>query len=145
MKNTIFPLLALTLFSLSSCEKDPPPLELERFDVRWYDDDASGTQTVGDALTFDITVNTTDNDPDDQYITEWDFSYYVNGSYAGLLQGDERTHTNSMHFEAEIFIANLDLPGPGSLEKGDVVEFRLWCIDNFGTEVEQFHRFVLEQ
>lgn len=144
MKKTIIPLLALVLISLTACEKDPPPLDLQRFDVRWFDDDNSGTQTAGDALAFDINVNTTDSDPDDQYITEWEFSYTVNGHFGGILEGAENTRTNSLFFDGEIFLDNLDLPGPGSLGKGDVVEFRLWCIDNYGTQLEQFHRYVLE-
>lgn len=144
MKKTIIPLLALALLTLASCEKDPPPLDLERFDVRWYDDDGSKTQTAADALGFDIQVNTTDSDPDDQYITEWEFSYTVNNHFGGILQGDEHSRTNSLQFEGEVRIGNLTLPGPGSLGEGDVVEFRLWCIDNYGTQVEQFHRFVLE-
>jgi hypothetical protein len=145
MKKTILPLLALTLIVLSSCEKDPPPLDLERFDVRWYDDDNSATQTLGDALGFDIVVNTTDPDPDDQFITEWEFSYSVNNQYAGLLQSAENVRTNSLFLTADVYLDNLALPGPGTLEKGDVVEFRLWCSDNFGTQIEQFHRFVLEE
>ncbi len=145
MKKTIIPLLALALLSLTACEKDPPPLDLERFDVRWYDDDNSGTQTINDALGFDIKINTTDSDPDDQFIREWEFSYFVNDNFGGLLHGDENTHINSLMFEGDVYIGNLSLPGPGSLKKGDVVEFRLWCIDNFGTQMEQFHRFVLEQ
>lgn len=145
MKNLILPLLAIALFTFASCDKDPLPLDLEKFDVRWYDDDNSGTQTAGDALVFETKINTTDPDPDDQYITEWDFSYFVNDNFAGVLQGDENTRTNSLQFNGEIFIGNLNLPGPGVLEKGDVIEFRLWCIDNFGTQVEQFHRFVLEE
>jgi hypothetical protein len=145
MKNKILPLLALSLLTLASCEKDPPPLELERFDVRWYDDDNTFNQSIGDALTFDITVNTTDNDPDDQFIREWEFSYTVNGQFAGILQGDENMRSNTLHFDGEIFIKNLTLPGPGTFKKGDAIEFRLWCIDNFGTQVQQYHRFVLEQ
>lgn len=144
MKNKFLPLLALAILALAACKKDPLPLDLEKFDVRWYDDDNSGTQTVGDALGFEIIVNTTDSDPDDQYITEWDFSYFVNDNFAGVLQGAENTHTNTLQFNGEIYIDNLSLPGPGVLGKGDVVEFRLWCIDNFGTQVEQFYRFVLE-
>lgn len=145
MKNPIFLLLTLALISLTACEKDPPPLELERFDVRWYDDDNSGTQTVDDALSFDINVNTTDPDPDDQFITEWEFSYFVNDEFGGILQGAENVSINSLLFDGEIYIANLSMPGPGILNKGDVVEFRLWCIDNYGTQVEQFHRYVIEE
>jgi hypothetical protein len=145
MKQTILPLLAFVTFALTSCERDPLPLDLAQFDVRWYDDDGTSTQTLGDALVFDIIVNTTDNDPDDQFITEWEFSYTVNNKFGGILQGDENTRTNSLTFEGEVFIQNLTLPGPGSLEDGDVVEFRLWCIDNCGTQVEQFHRYVIEE
>ncbi len=145
MKNTIFPLLAFTLLFLSSCEKDPTPLDLARFDVRWHDDDGTLNQSIGDALEFNITVNITDNDPDDQYIREWEFSYTVNGQFAGILQGDENMRSNTLNFEGEVFIDNLALPGPGTLKKGDAIEFRLWCIDNYGTEVQQYHRFVLEQ
>ncbi|MCB0524741.1 MAG: hypothetical protein R3A50_01145 [Saprospiraceae bacterium] len=144
MKSTILPLLAFGLLIFSACEKDPPPLDLERFDVRWYDDDNSGTQSIGDALAFEINVNTTDSDPNDQYITEWDFSYFVNNNFAGVLLGDEHAHTNTLSLDLEVFIDNLTLPGPGVLGKGDVVEFRLWCIDNFGTQFEQIHRYVLE-
>lgn len=145
MKNPIFLLLSLALLSLSACKKDPPPLELERFDVRWYDDDNSGTQTLGDALAFDFAVNTTDSDPDDQYIVEWDVSYFVNDNFSGILQGKENTSINTLLFTAEVQIGNLPLPGPGTLEKGDAIEFRLWCIDNYGTQVEQSHRYVIEE
>ena len=145
MKNSIFLLLALALISLSACESDPPPLDLDRFDVRWYDDDNSGTQTLGDALAFDIAVNTTDSDPDDQYMTEWDFSYFVNDQFGGVIQGDEQVSINTLLFDGEVRISQLNLPGPGTLGKGDVIEFRLWCIDNYGTEVEQYHRFVIEE
>jgi hypothetical protein len=145
MKNIILLLPALMLVVLSSCEKDPPPLDLERFDVRWYDDDGSETQNIEDALGFDIVINTTDPDPDDQFITEWEFSYTVNNQFGGILQGDEGIHSNTLSFRADVLMNNLPNPGPGILEEGDVVEFRLWCIDNFGTEIQQFHRFVLEE
>lgn len=144
MKKTIFLLPVLALISLTACKKDPPPLDLERFDVRWYDDDNTGTQTLGDALAFDIKVNSTSNDADYQYITQWEFSYYVNGNFGGILQSDEHANTNTLLFDAEIIIENLALPGPGILGPGDVVEFRLWCRDNHGTELEQRHRYVLE-
>ena len=145
MKNTTLPLLALFLIALSSCKKDPPPINLERFQVMWYDDDNSKTQNVKDALGFDIQITTTEPDPDDQFITEWEFSYSVNNKFAGILEGDEGLHSNSIVFEGEVHIENLPLPGPGNLEEGDVVEFRLWCIDNYGTQEEQFHRFVIEE
>lgn len=146
MKNTSFSLLAIAaLFTFSSCEKDPYPLDLQTFDVRWFDDDGSKTQTVGDALTFGVQVNSTDPNSDDQFITEWDFSYSVNGDYGGLLRGDDYIETNSLYFDAEVFIGNLALPGPGGLQKGDVVEFRLWARDNHGTELERTHRYVIEE
>lgn len=146
MKKTIFPLLALaTLLSLSSCDQDPYPLDLHTFDVRWYDDDNSGTQTVGDVLTFGVQINSTDPDSDDQFITEWDFSYFVNNNFGGILRGDDYIQTNSLFFDAEILIDQLALPGPGGLEQGDVIEFRLWARDNHGTELERIHRYVIEE
>jgi len=143
MKNILFLLLASVLL-LTSCEKDPYVLSLDTFDVRWFDDDHSGTQTPGDALQFQVHINTTDPDADNQFITEWEFSYTVNDHFAGILDGDENISSNSLHFDAEVFIDQLNFPGPGSFQPGDVVEFRVWAIDNHGTELEQFHRFVLE-
>ncbi len=146
MKKTTFLLLGLAAMLLfSSCEEDPYPLELQTFDVRWYDDDFSGTQTIGDALTFGVQVNSTDPDSDDQYITEWDFTYYINNVYGGILRGDDYIQTNSLFFDAEILIGNLALPGHGGLQQGDVVSFRLWARDNHGTELEREHRFVIEE
>lgn len=145
MKNKILLCLAIATLFISSCQDDPYPLELQTFDVRWFDDDLSGSQTVGDALTFGVQINSTDPDSDDQFVTEWDFTYYVNGTYGGLLRGDDYIQTNSLFFDAEIFIDNLALPGPGGLAKGDVVEFRVWARDNHGTELEQTHRYVIEQ
>jgi len=146
MKNTTIFLLAVAgLLLFSSCDEDPYPLELQTFDVRWFDDDNSGTQTVGDALTFGVQINSTDLDSDDQFITEWDFSYFVNDNFGGILRGDDFIETNSLYFDAEVFIANLALPGPGGLVQGDVVEFRLWARDNRGTELERIHRYVIEE
>ncbi len=144
MKNFLFLFLTGLLFLNTSCEKDPYAIDLDRFDVRWFDDDQSGTQTPGDALEFAVQINTTDPDHDDQFITEWEFSYRVNGHFAGVLQGDENANSNGVTLDAEVFIDELTLPGPGTLQPGDVIEFRLWAIDNHGTEVEQLHRFVLE-
>ena len=144
MKNFRFLLLASVLLLTTSCEKDPYALSLDNFDVRWFDDDHSGTQTPGDALQFQVEINTTDPDQEDQYITEWEFSYTVNGHFAGVLDGAENSRTNRLHFDAEVFMDQLILPGPGSLLPGDVIEFRLWARDNYSIEVEQFHRFVLE-
>ena len=144
MKKIFLLVLLATVFLGAGCDDDPDPLSLDRFDVRWYDDDQSGTQTTGDALQFIVQISTTDPDPDDQYITEWEFSYTVNGAFGGVLQGDEGINSNTVNLDAEIFIDNLALPGPGQLEPGDVVEFRLWAIDNYGSQVEQFHRYVLE-
>lgn len=146
MKNTSILLLAIiALLSFSACDEDPFPLELQTFDVRWYDDDQSGSQTVGDALTFGVQINSTDPDSDDQFITEWEFSYYVNDTFGGVLRGDDHIGTNSLFFDAEVLIGNLVLPGPGTLEAGDVIEFRLWAIDNHGTELEHAHRYVIEE
>lgn len=145
MKKTILPLLAFVALSFFSCKDDPYPLELQIFDVRWYDDDFSHTQTVEDALTFGVQINSTDPDSDSQYITEWEFSYYVNDHFGGVLRGDDHIQTNSLFFDAEVIIKNLVLPGPGVLGQGDVVEFRLWAIDNHGTQLERTHRFVIEE
>lgn len=145
MKKTMLPLLFAALLGFSACDNDPLPLELETFDVRWYDDDQSGTQTVDDALTFSIRINTTDSDASDQFITEWDFSYFVNENFGGILRGDEYTETNSLFFDAEVVIKNLLIPGAGTLKKGDVIEFRLWARDNHGTELERLHRYVIEE
>lgn len=145
MKKAIFPLLATAALLFTSCEKDPYPLDLHTFDVRWYDDDHSGTQTAGDALTFDIEINSTAPDSDDQYVTEWEFSYSVNGKFVGVLRGDDHIQTNSVTFDAEIVLNNLALPFNGPLIKGDVVEFRLWARDNRGTELERLHRYVVEE
>ncbi len=142
MKNTFFLLVLCLQCVTTGCEKDPYALDLDRFDVRWFDDDHSGTQTPGDALQFLVQINTTD--PDDQFITEWEFSYTVNGHFVGILQGDERTNSNGVTLDAEVLIDELALPGSGTLQPGDVVEFRVWATDNHGIEVEQFHRFVLE-
>lgn len=139
----LLPAFSLML-TLTSCDEDPSPLVLRNFDVRWYDDDNSGTQTAGDALTFNIEVSTTDDDPDDQVITEWNFSYTVNGKFGDVLQGDD-DNSNTVGFDAEVFMDRLDTPNNQKLRGGDVVEFRLWAIDNFGSEVEQYHRYVLEE
>lgn len=144
MKKTLFLLLLAAILFTPACDDDPDPLSLDRFDVRWFDDDQSGTQTPGDALQFLIQVSTTDPDADDQFITEWEFTYTVNGIFGGILQGDEGLRSNTINLDAEVFIGNLWVPGPGQLQPGDVVEFRLWVIDNRGMQVEQFHRFILE-
>ena len=112
--------------------------------MHWFDDDNSGTQTPGDALQFLISISTTDPDAGDQFITEWEFSYTVNDVFGGILQGDEGIRSNTVNLDAEVAIDNLNAPGPGQFEPGDVIEFRLWAIDNYGTQVEQYHRFVLE-
>lgn len=144
MKTTTFLFLLTAALLATSCERDPYPLSLDRFDVRWFDDDQSGTQTPGDALQFLVQISTTDPDADDQYITEWEFSYAVNGAFGGILQGDENNRSNTVNLDAEVFIDNLWVPGPGQLQPGDVIEFRLWAIDNWGTQLEQTHRYVLE-
>jgi hypothetical protein len=144
MKKSILALAAFAIFALTACDRDPRPLSLDTFDVRWYDDDADGTQTADDALTFAVSMSTTDPDPDDQFITEWEFAYFINDDFGGVLLGDENIQSNTVTFDADVTIGNLAFPGPGSLQKGDVVEFRVWARDNFGTELERTHRFVLE-
>ncbi|MFN0216276.1 MAG: hypothetical protein ACKVT2_18610 [Saprospiraceae bacterium] len=146
MKNKSFLFLAIaSLFSFSACDDDHFPLELEIFDVRWFDDDLTGTQTADDALTFGVRINSTDPDSDGQFITEWEFTYYVNDNFGGVLRGDDHIQTNSLFFDAEIIIGNLALPGIAFLEQGDVIEFRLSARDNHGTELEHTHRYVIEE
>ena len=144
MKKTIILLLSAIALLAPSCDRDPYDLELERFDVRWFDEDNSGTNTPADILRFAIRVNSTSSDPDVQYVTEWEFSYSVNGSFGDVLEGDADIASNSVTFNADIAIKNLWLPFPGGLLPGDVVAFRLWAVDNYGTRVEQEYRFVLE-
>jgi hypothetical protein len=135
----------LTLaFAFTACDRDPFPLNLQTWDVRWYDDDQNGTQTTGDALVISIRVETTDPDADDQYVREWEFSYYVNDQYAGIILANDNENTNGLDLDLDVSIKNLSLPGPGDIEEGDVVEFRFWARDNCGTEVQQVHRYVVE-
>jgi hypothetical protein len=144
MKKTIFlPVFGLLLLAVS-CSRDPHILDLERFDVRWLDEDQSNTQTPADILQFSIQINTTARDPDDQFITEWEFSYYVNDQFGDVLQGDSGIRSNSVVFDADVTVKNLWLPFPGGLLPGDVVEFYLFALDNHGERVEQRYRYVLE-
>lgn len=144
MKKTLFLSLLAILFLTPGCDVDPYDLSLDRFDVRWFDDDQSGTQTPGDALQFIIQISTTAPDADDQYITDWEFSYTVNGAFGGVLDGDSGIRSNSVNLDAEVAIGNLPLPFAGSLLPGDVIEFRLWAVDDQGISIEQTHRYVLE-
>jgi hypothetical protein len=144
MKKALLFFLLTTIILGFGCDQDPFPLSLDRFDVRWFDDDQSGTQTPGDALQFIVQVSGTDPDPDDQFVTDWEFSYSVNGAFVGVLQGDSNIRNNSVNLDAEIAIGNLPLPFAGGLLPGDVIEFRFWAVDNWGQQVEQTHRYVLE-
>lgn len=144
MKQPIFLLLALSLFVATSCERDPYPLELDRFDVYWTDLDNSGTQTPNDKLEFIIRANTTDPNADNQYITEWELSYYVNGNFAGVLDGDENISSNSVNIDAIVALEFLNFPGPGSFLPGDELVFSFWAVDNFGTSLQRDYSFVLE-
>ena len=145
MKNfRLLPLFATLSLLVISCDQDPPPLNLDTWDVRWYDDDQSGNNTAEDALHFNIYASTTDSDSDDQYFTEWEFSYTVNDKFGGVLLGNEREHANSLTVDLDITLDNLAVPGAGSLQKKDVVAFRFWAIDNCGTTIEQEYRYVLE-
>lgn len=144
MKNKLFLVLFALILVAPACDRDPYDLDLERFDVRWFDEDNSGTQTPADILRFGIHVNTTAADPDNQYITEWEFSYSVNGTFGNVLDGDAGISSNSITFNADIAVKNLWLPFSGGLLPGDVVAFHLWVKDNYGTQVEQEYRYVLE-
>lgn len=145
MKTKLFLLLlaASALFQ-TGCDDDPYPLEVERFDTYWYDGDKSGTRTPNDEIDFDVQINTTAPDPDDQYIREWEFSYSVNGKFVGVLQSDSGIHTNGLTFNGTAAINNLPLPFSGGLAPGDRFEFRFWAVDNRGTEVERYYVFELE-
>ncbi len=144
MNKTIFFSLLSLLLLATSCERDPYALSLDRFDVRWFDDDNTGTQTPGDALQFVIGISTTDPDASNQFITQWEFSYTVNGVFGDVLQGDDVARSNTVTLTADVAIDKLFIPGSGQLHPGDVIEFRLWAVDNYGTQLEQYHRFVLE-
>ena len=140
---SIFLLLALALLN-TGCEDDPYPLELVRFDTFWIDIDNSGTRTPADEIDFDIRIETTAPDNDDQFITEWDFSYRVNGTFVGVLQSDSGLHSNGLGFNGTASIKNLPLPFSGGLQPGDQFEFRFYAVDNRGTYVERYYTFTLE-
>jgi hypothetical protein len=144
MKNTLLFLIFIAGLSFSSCNRDPYLLNLDRFDVRWFDDDLSGTQTPGDFLQFSILINTTASDPDLQFITDWEFAYTVNGTFGGILEGDSGIRSNSVSLDAGVTIKNLPLPSPAPLKPGDVIAFQLWAKDNQGEQVEQTYRYILE-
>ncbi len=140
---SIFLLLALALLN-TGCKDDPYPLELERFDAFWFDIDNSGTRTPNDEIDFDVKVSTTDPQTDDQFITEWEFSYRVNGTFVGVLQSDAGLRSNGIGFTGTASIKNLPLPFSGGLQPGDQFEFRFYAVDNHGTFVERFYTFTLE-
>ncbi len=135
-------ILLACLLSLASCQRDPYPLELGRFEVNWYDLDLSNTQSLADEFRFNILVNITDPEADEQFITQWEFAYFVNGAFAGVLLSDYDANANSI--TANLDITPKYLKGPEPLQPGDVLEFRLWAIDNHGTELEEFHTVTLQ-
>jgi len=142
-KLLLLPFLTL-LFLSTGCDRDPYPLDVARFDIFWFDGDNSGTRTPNDELDFDVSINITDPDPDDQFITEWEFSYTANGQFVGVLQSDQGLSTNNLTFTGTVAIKNLALPWAGGLLPGDKIEFRFWARDNRGTVVERYHLFTLE-
>lgn len=144
MKTKIFFLLLMLSLLNTGCEEDLFPLELSRFDTFWIDIDNSGTRTPADEIDFDIRVMTTDPDADSQFITEWEFSYRVNGTFVGVLQSDAGLHSNNLGFTGTASIKNLPLPFSGGLQPGDQFEFRFYAIDNHGTYIERFYTFSLE-
>lgn len=137
-------MLAAGLLVTTGCERERFPLELEHFDVYWYDLDRDGHRTPADEVEFDITANTTDPDPDEQFIVEWELTYEVNGRFGGILQGDEGIRSNSVNISAVIGIEFLNYPGPGQFAPGDRIVFRFWAVDNRGTQMERSYSFVLE-
>jgi hypothetical protein len=144
MKKTFLLACSLLLLTIVGCERDPYPLELERFDTFWIDIDNSGTRTPDDEIDFEVRVNTTDPNADDQFITEWEFSYRVNGTFVGVLQSDAGLRSNSLGFTGTASIKNLPVPFSGGLQPGDEFEFRFYAIDNHGTFIERFYVFTLE-
>lgn len=140
MKQSIF--LLACLLSFAACRREPPPLDLTRFDVAWLDLDHSGTRTLDDELDVDILINVTDRDPDDQFIEQWEFSCFVNGAFVGVLLGDTNADANSVTANLEIVPRFLETPQP--LKPGDLIEFRLFAVDNFGTELSAGYSFRLE-
>jgi hypothetical protein len=141
MKKLLF--LALPLL-ITACRQDPYPLDLQRFDVAWYDLDDSGTRTLDDELDFAVELFTTDPDTDDQVIREWEFTYTVNGAFAGVLNGDSGLASNNVNMNGTVALERLEKPGPGDLEPGDRIEFRFWARDNWGTEVDRRYQVVIE-
>ena len=144
MKTIKLLLAGLIVFSLAACDRDPFPLQFGYFDPVWVDIDNSNSHTPNDEVELYIQVNTTDPDPDDQFIREWELSYFVNDNYAGLIDGDENILTNTLNIEAIIGIYNLNFPGPGTFQPGDVISFRFWAVDNWGTQIEEYYDFILE-
>lgn len=144
MNTKLFLLTLIAAFLMTGCERDPYPLELERYNVYWIDVDNSGSNTPADQIDFDIRVKTTDPDNADQFITDWEFSYTVNGTFVGVIDSDVDIQTNGLRFAATVSIDNLPLPFSGGLIPGDRFEFRFWAVDNHGTELERFYTFELE-
>jgi hypothetical protein len=146
MTQTFLPFLAagLLLFS-AGCDRDPYPLELPLYDVHWTDADDSGSRTAADELHFLTRIGTTDPDPENQFITAWEFSFTLNGTDGGVLQGDNGLRTNAVNLDALVSLENLDLPGADSLEAGDRLVFYLWAIDNCETQLEKTYSFEIEE
>lgn len=144
MKNVLLLFAAAATILGSGCATDNYPLDVEQYDVRWTDHDGSGSRTPADALEFVIRVNTTDPEPDNQYITQWALSYQVNGAFGGTLQSDDGIRSNSLNVDAIVGIGLLPFPGGGEYLPGDRIEFRFYAIDNWGEEVERNYTFTLE-
>lgn len=144
MKTRIFLLFLASAAVLPGCDDDPFPLELTRFDAYWVDLDGSGTRTPNDRIDFDIRAATTDPNTDDQFITDFEFSYRVNGDFVGVIQSDTRMETNELNVDISALIKNLQLPFTGGLRPGDEFEFRFWAVDNHGTTIERYYTFRLE-
>lgn len=140
MKKTICLLfLAASLFA-GGCGADPYPLELQQFDVFWTDADHSGTRTPGDILEVGFRVNTTNPNTREQFITDSELSFSVNGHFAGTLIKNQNEITNGLRFQTVIALDNLGFV----FKPGDEVAFTFWVRDNWGTEVLRDYRFVFE-
>ena len=132
------------LFVFTGCDRDPYPLSFEYFDVNWRDLNRDGKRNFGDEFYIDVRVNTNDPDPDDQYITQYELTYAVNGRDAGVLDSREDIRSNSLGLEFDVAVKYLTAPGLKELKRGDEIEFRFWAADNCDTWVEDYYSFEIE-
>jgi len=139
--------LYYTLFALGSfaaCTVESPPLDLDTYDITWTDADSSGTNTTADHLRFNITLSTSEPHLDDQFITEWEFSYTVNNLFGSILKVEKGLNVGSISLDKMVVVEALAKPGGGPFVPGDIIRFRFWGIDNHATQLERVHTFVVK-